>query len=177
MTRQVFQISIARISMFPFQVAEIITADNLATDIRLAVQYRNHHRVGRRGFINNPYNPITIHHSHFGANTGRGTFIERDIIINQIQTVLYHMRFKQLIIRLRHLPDAVDCHRIELLPSQCFFQISDLLFEHHVAIQQIFIDRFQMKIRGNPSRNFINRPHNRIGRSEECTLLITVEPK
>ena len=30
--------------------------------IRLAVQYRNHHRVGRRGFINNPYNPITINH-------------------------------------------------------------------------------------------------------------------
>ena len=114
MTRQVFQISIARISMFPLQVAEVIATNNLTTDIRLAVQYRNHYRIGRGCFVNNPYNSIAVHHSHFGANAGRRAFIERDIIINEIQTVLYHMSLEQLIIRLRYLPDAFDGHRIEL---------------------------------------------------------------
>jgi len=31
--------------------------------------------------------------------------------------------------------------------------------------------------RENPPRHIKNRPHNRIGRSEKSTLLITVEPK
>lgn len=69
---------------------------------------------GKEISYNNPYNSIAVHHSHFGANAGRRAFIERDIIINEIQTVLYHMSLEQLIIRLRYLPDAVDGHRIEL---------------------------------------------------------------
>ena len=177
MTRQIFQISIPGISMFPLQITEIITSDNLATDIRLTVQHRNHYRIGRGCFINNSHNSVSIHHSHFRADAGRRALIERNVIIRLIQTVLYDTCFEQLIICLRYLLDTVYSDRIYLMLPQRLFQISDLLFECHVTVQQVFVDRLKMKIRAYSSRNFINCPYNHIGRSEKSTLLVAVEPK
>ena len=135
MTGQVFQISVTRISTFPFQIAEIITADNLATYIGLAVQYRNHHRIRWRSFIHDTYNSVTVYHSHLRANAGGRTFVERDIVIGQCQTVFYHMSLEQLIVILRHLPDTVNGNRVHLAFFQRFLQIGDLLFEQHIPVQ------------------------------------------
>ena len=108
---------------------------------------------------------------------GRRTLIERYIIIRLIQTVLNDVCLEQLIICQRYLLDAVYSNRINLMLPQRLFQISDLLFERHITIQQVCVDRFEMEIRAYSSRNFINCPHNDIGRCKESTLLVVVEPK
>lgn len=100
-----------------------------------------------------------------------------NVIIRLIQTVLYDTCFEQLIICLRYLLDTVYSDRIYPMLPQRLFQISDLLFECHVTVQQVFVDRLKMKIRAYSSWNFINCPNNHIGRSEKSTLLVAVEPK
>ena len=89
MTRQIFQISIPGISIFPLQVTEILTTHNFTTNAGFAVQHRNHPGIVRRSFIYDTDHPITVDHAHFNlgdtvVTSGYSTVFPEGIMIGTV---------------------------------------------------------------------------------------------
>ena len=131
----------------------------------------------RRSLIDNAHYSVGIYHSHFRTNTRRGSFIKGDIVIHPVQTILDDIRFENMVF-VRFEPfQAIQPNRVHSFIFQRFLQESHPLLQPHITVEQVFIDRFQMEIRSNSSRNIVNFPRHTVGRCEEHTLLIVVETK